>query len=139
MTTKKRTSRNKPEVILKQFVHYAPSDSGRMQSEPGLLILANREGFRDLADYFDYLANRKWAPGRGDPDDHQHLFMPLPPFNEELSDKMELRLGILTEEFRRETMERYHISKATARRNSLIARYRMFIRWAKRRMSICPR
>jgi hypothetical protein len=138
---KARRSRSKPEVILKQFVHYRGGIGGRSQSEPALLLLANREGYKWLSEYFGELANRTWHTSNdwGDPDDHQHLFVNQPPFNEKLSDSMEIRMGVLNAENRRTTLEQYNISKDTARRNSLIARYRMFIEWAKRHISFSTR
>jgi hypothetical protein len=125
-----------PEVILKQFVHF-DCTGRKIKPEPALLILANREGYAWLADYFGALATREWHTSSdiSDPDDHQHLRDALP-INRKLSDTMEIRLGFLNEQNRRAVKQKYNISTSTARHDSLVRRYKMFIDWAKRQISM---
>jgi hypothetical protein len=100
-----------------------------------VLLLANRAGYRWLAEYFGKLAERDWHTSNeigADPDDHQHLWLNASPFNPKVSDRMELRLGVLTSENRRAVKKKYNIR--AAKRGCLTEQYPKDIEAAKREL-----
>lgn len=88
----------KSEFIVKQqFLIDATGD--REYAVPEILLLGNREGLRQLGEWFLQLAGRDPDPAHGDwdPDDHQHVPTKFAPVNPALTDELEFREGILTD------------------------------------------
>jgi hypothetical protein len=109
---------------------------GKLVPMPELLILANRQGYLELADYFTKLANagpklsaRRVDPD--DPDDHRHLEIREAPFDPRLSDDLEMRFGIITPKNRRAVLEKYGITADNRGQGTLIEQYRRHIAEAK--------
>ena len=81
-------------------------------AEPVILILADKKGWQYLSAEFAAMAKRqvtKRMIAHGDADDHHHLGYKYEPVNSTLSHKLEFRLGILTPETRRQTLQKYRI------------------------------
>ena len=126
-----------PEIIMKEYAYAVTKwdgDEAIEDHQPEIVILANREGFQWLSDYFGELAHRDWhaSDGEMDPDDHDHLEMSRPPFNQELSDRYEIRVGVIDEVNREAVMEKYDISPERAHKYALIERCRRLIESAER-------
>lgn len=113
------------EIILKESYCVDDTESTEVPI-PEIIMLANREGLRYLGEYFLYLAEAlKPSADDCDPDDHQHsgTMFPNKPFNYELSDRIELRIGVLSDENRPHVEEKYGISGRSRKHGSLIERY----------------
>jgi len=71
------------------------------QAVPELILLANEHGFRYLSRFFEYMADRdEYVPatyGETDPEDHVHLSYDMPGFMKEFSDRLEARIGSITD------------------------------------------
>ena len=108
------------EIIIKRTsVIDATGDSPI--SVPELLLLANREGFRELAALYTQLAERQIddkCADHGDPDDHTHLSFKFGPCNIQLSDRIEFRFGLLTDENRVAVFKKYEIGESANRAHS---------------------
>ena len=119
------------ELIIKEGLQIDVDDTPLLD----LRIVANRKGYIYLSRYFDWLANREaylsTAPD-GDPDDHQHLDFPKDPFDSKLSDRFTFRFGLMTARNREAVFECYGISEKTAKRGSVVGRFREFIKTVKR-------
>lgn len=124
----RKASCSKPEFIFKET--YAVSAVRRPEYPcPVLVLLANRAGWLQLAAACRRMAKRRGFPGDAlDPDDHCHLY---PALSDRLSDKVEIRAGILTPTNRKAVFKRYGISLRTRKRGSLIPRYKELIRSAR--------
>ncbi len=108
------------EIIVKRsFMIDATGDAPF--SVPELLLLANREGFRELASLFTQLSERQIdnkCADHGDPDDHTHLSFKFGPCNTQLSDRIEFRFGLLTDENRVAVFQKYEIGEHAHRPSS---------------------
>lgn len=115
-----------PEIIVRE--QFMVDATGKVHvAIPELLLLANRAGYRWLADYFRDLAEREprtHSDPIGDPDDHSHYSTQYPPVNPALSDRVELRIGHLDATNRDAVLAKYKISPETASLGSLVGRYR---------------
>lgn len=113
------------EIILKES-YCVDATKSKEVPIPEIIMLANREGFRFLGQYFLYLAERLQPTAEiGDPDDHRHFgtMFPDEPFNYELSDRIELRIGMLSDENRAHVVDKYGISRRSGKHGSLVERY----------------
>ncbi|SFI65724.1 Imm32 family immunity protein [Planctomicrobium piriforme] len=117
-----------PEVIVKlAFLINATGDVG--YAVPEIHILGNKAGLLQLANALRSMAESVPRPDLAncDPDDHRHFGTQAEwdkPFNNQLSDELEFRLGILTEENRDLVLQKYRITPASRATGSLVARYR---------------
>ncbi len=115
----------KPEIILKQRYLVEVTTTGD-QVVPEILLLANRAGFQYLAEYFSEFA-RKEIPATllacGDPDDHDHITRQTEAVNATFSDRMEIRVGLLTEESKKQEFEKYAITEGNRSDDDLITQY----------------
>jgi hypothetical protein len=125
--TKKTMHRKsgKAEIIVKEG-YFIDDSRSRGIAIPKLLLLANREGYQLLAEICVSMAKKRITDFlmRVDPDHHCHLDTVLGPFSRELSDQIEIRLGLLTPENRTAVFRNYSISRSTRRRGDLAERYR---------------
>ena len=109
------------EIIIKRS-SMVDATGDEPVSVPELLLLANREGFRELAELFTQLAERQiddQCANHSDPDDHVHLSFKFGPFNTHLSDRIEFRFGLLTDENRAAVFQKYEIGEHAHRPNSI--------------------
>lgn len=118
----------KPEVIVKQT--FLIDATGEVEyAVPEVLILGNREGFLMLAKALRSIAESVPNPEHAncDPDDHRHFPTKSKwdePFNCELSDELEFRMGVLTEANREAVLRKYGITPASRAAGNLVDRYR---------------
>ena len=121
---------SKAEIILKE--RYLIDGTGKKDVPiPELLVLANREGFRYLSRVFAFMAQPRgkvadWI-AQLDPDDHYHMGRAEAPFNHNLSDDIEFRLGTITSANRRQVLRHYGITQKRRARGSLVKRYEHLI------------
>lgn len=108
---------------------------------PEVLILANAAGYRYLARVFQYMADRRAAlrsDPDNDPDDHEHLFdYPGCCVDQTISDRIEFRMGTLSPANRRAVLDRYGITAGSAKRGSLVERYRSRLEAVERFFAEC--
>lgn len=125
------------ELIIKDNLIHLDSSGRETVAIPALVILGNSQGFRYLARIFEYLADYTPVPPASahetDPEDHQHLDV----FDSARSDKVEIRLGHITSENRRQVFRKFAVSKTTADRRCLTRRYAECIH--KARAALNPR
>ena len=125
------------ELIIKENLIHLDSCGRETVAIPALAILGNRQGFRYLARVFEYLADRTPVPPASahetDPEDHQHLDV----FDSARSDKVEIRLGHITPENRRQVLRKFGVSRTNADRRCLTKRYAERIH--KARAALNPR
>ncbi len=96
-----------PEVIVKlrTYEDLAGSTPRRL---PEILLLGNQAGLRAFAKaILKYADQAVGALSNCDPEDHAHITMKWPPFNQPLSDELEFRLGIINESNRAVVLARY--------------------------------
>ncbi len=115
----------KPEIIVKQ--QYLVNATGDVAyAVPEILLIGNREGFRQLGEWFLEVSLHEPDPKLidCDPDDHQHMGTGYAPFNPALSDELEFRVGILTESNRDRVLSKHGITETARQIGELAIRYR---------------
>jgi hypothetical protein len=124
-----------PELILKKRF-YINSTGDQPYPAPELLIVGNKEGLLWLAAQLQRQAqstNTSEDP-RTDPDDHRHISTMMPEVNRELSDEMELRIGLIDDRNREADLQKYRITPETRKVGSLIGQYESDIELAREAM-----
>lgn len=125
-----------PELIFKRG--YRINHTGELPYPvPELLIVGNKAGLLWLAKQLQQQAestNTSDDP-RSDPDDHRHISTMMPQVNRELSDEMELRIGLIDTSSRSAVLQKYDIAPATKRTGSLIGQYQSDIDHARLSMA----
>jgi len=122
------------ELILRQRL-FVETTGTKPYAVPELLILGNREGFEWLAKYFAHRAAKmptEFQAQHNDADDHDHLVALDHPFSSKLSDELEIRVGVLTQENRAATLKKYGFMTSEPQRGCLVKRYKQLIRFAKK-------
>ncbi|MFO0962162.1 MAG: hypothetical protein U0625_04580 [Phycisphaerales bacterium] len=124
-------------VILKQgfcFDHR----TAKSKPVPELVIIADRAGFQWLSEYFKACAKRtkrlSGMPVDLAIEEHWHLSLRLPPFDQELSDEIELRVVPFDVSTRDRLLDRYGVDRKRAKRGSLIKRSAKMVAEIKRCM-----
>jgi hypothetical protein len=103
---------------------------------PELLILGNKAGLRWLARQLQREAEstRTSDDPRCDPDDHRLVSTMMTEVNRELSDEMELRIGLIDDRNRDAVLQKYDITPETRKSGSLIDQYESDIEHAREAM-----
>ena len=124
------TDKDKPEIILKEFMHSrGNTENDDLLHELGVMILANKAGYQWLSEFFGKLADKNWSTSDQpmDPDDHDHLDLWGSPINSQLSDSYEVRIGSLDNINRAAVFEKYDINPESAKIGDSTKRFQHII------------
>lgn len=116
----------KPLVIWRKNCVYHEGSKGTYPA-PSLILLANKEGFAALAKIFAEFGKKKPKYYKGDlsdPDDHMHIDTMFGPVDPTLSDEMEMRIGLITAENKKEVFEKYSITSKPPYKGDLLTQYK---------------
>lgn len=113
----------KAELIVRQGF-MIDATGGAAVAIPEVVLLANQDGFRYLADMFAHLAEQAGAKSR-DTQAAEGLALPrgVTPVNVRLSDDMDFRFAPLTAANRAATLKRYGVTLKSRQKGSLFDRY----------------
>ena len=98
------------EIIVRDSVHIDATSDVEVYV-PDIVVLSNESGYRWLAKFFTFMANRDVEGpvevGHGDPEDHFHQHLGI---TEELSDRIEFRFGHITNGNREALFDKFEIN-----------------------------